>query len=159
MNKRFKLDFNLPQTATPKVGARIMSLTDPTSKMSKSDENKKSTIFILDEDNVIMKKIKSAMTDDENKVYYDEENKPGISNLLTIYASLANISIDEAVEIHKDMNYGEFKTSVAEKIIEVLAPIREAYNSITSIDYLATEEVKSIAKETVAKVEKAMGVN
>ena len=98
----------MPKAETPKVGARIMSLSDPTRKMSKSDP--KGDIFLKDDINVIRKKIMSAVTDTGCEIKYDLENKPGISNLLTIYASLKNISIKEAEEIFADCNkYGEFK--------------------------------------------------
>ena len=158
MNTKYGTKLIAPETFTPKVGFKIMSLTDPTKKMSKSDENVKGTIFLLDSDEAITKKIASAMTDSDNVVAYDVENKPGVSNLLTIYAALADITIEEALAIHKDMNYGDFKASITNKVIEVVSIIRTNFEKIASIDFLATDEVAKIAKETVLTVEKGIGI-
>ena len=94
-NKTYGDTFKIPSPLIPEVGAKIMDLSDPTKKMSKSDISGKGVIYLLDDEKVLRKKIMSAVTDSENKVYYDPENKPGISNLLTIYSSLKKISIEE----------------------------------------------------------------
>ena len=131
-NTRYNKElFVMPKAETPKVGARIMSLSDPTRKMSKSDP--KGDIFLKDDINVIRKKIMSAVTDTGCEIKYDLENKPGISNLLTIYASLKNISIKEAEEIFADCNkYGEFKKAVADVVCDEIKPFQDRYKEIIS---------------------------
>lgn len=129
-NKTYGDTFKMPEALIPDVGAKIMDLQDPTKKMSKSDETYKGVILLLDDEKVIRKKIMSAVTDSENKVYYDRENKPGISNLLTIYSSLKNISIEEAENYFKDYNYGNLKKEVADLVSSVLLDIQTKYNEI-----------------------------
>lgn len=129
-NKTYGDTFKMPEALIPEVGAKIMDLQDPTKKMSKSDETYKGVILLLDDEKVIRKKIMSAVTDSENKVYYDRENKPGISNLLTIYSSLKNISIEEAENYFKDYNYGNLKKEVADLVSSVLLDIQDKYNEI-----------------------------
>lgn len=155
--------FKMPKAVMPKVGARIMSLTDPTRKMSKSDP--KGDIFLKDDINVIRKKIMSAVTDLDSDIYYDVENKPGISNLLTIYASLSNITIKEAEEEFKDLHrYGDFKKIVADKVIEVIEPFQKKYKEILNskiIDEVLTEGAKRaniIANRILKKVKKTVGL-
>ena len=129
-NARYSDTFKIPEPLISKSGARIMSLQEPTKKMSKSDKLEKASIFILDEEQVIRKKIAQAVTDSDAAIYYDIENKPGISNLLSIYAALKNITIKEAENIFKDSNYGTFKNAVADAICEVLIPIQKRYYEI-----------------------------
>ena len=129
-NKTYGDTFKMPEALIPEVGAKIMDLQDPTKKMSKSDETYKGVILLLDDEKVIRKKIMLAVTDSENKVYYDRENKPGISNLLTIYSSLKNISIEEAENYFKDYNYGNLKKEVADLVSSVLLDIQDKYNNI-----------------------------
>ena len=112
------------------VGVKIMDLQEPTKKMSKSDETYKGVILLLDDEKTIRKKIMSAVTDSDNKIYYDKDNKPGVSNLLTIYSSLKNISIEEAEDYFKDYNYGNFKKEVADLVVSVLSNIQTKYNEI-----------------------------
>lgn len=163
-NNRYKKEvFKMPQAITPKVGARIMSLSDPTKKMSKSDP--KGDIFLKDEPNIIRKKIMSAVTDTDTNIYYDPENKPGISNLLTIYAALSNISIEEAENLFKDCHkYGEFKAAVADKVLEELVPFQERYKEILAsgvIDKVLNDGSKRaayVANKTLVKVKKTVGL-
>ncbi len=108
INNKYNLNLTLPNAIVPKVGAKIKSLTEPEKKMSKSDTNPKSTIYLLDDPIVAYNKIMKAVTDSENKIYISE-NKPGITNLLTIYASLNEISIQEAEIIFKEKNYLDLK--------------------------------------------------
>ena len=129
-NKNYGDTFKVPEPLIPRVGAKIMDLQNPTKKMSKSDDSYKGVILLLDEEKVIRKKIMSAVTDSENKVYYDVENKPGISNLLTIYASLKEISIEETENHFKDYNYGNLKKEVADQVVEVLTNIQNRYNEL-----------------------------
>lgn len=163
-NNRFSETFKVPEPLIRKAGSKIMSLQNPTQKMSKSDPVDKATIFLLDEENVIRKKIASAVTDSEAKIYFDEENKPGISNLLTIYSVIKNISIDEAVEHFKDYNYGDFKKEVADAVILELKPIQERYNNI--IDSPELDEILNKgrdyasfkASKMISKVKRKMGL-
>lgn len=129
-NTRFGDEFPLPETITPKIGARIMSLTDPTAKMSKSDPSDRSRILIKDSPDQIAKKVKAAVTDAGTGVDYDWETKPGISNLLELFSVLANRPIPELVSEYADSGYGVFKAAAAEAIAEGLAPIREAYEGL-----------------------------
>lgn len=126
-NRDYGDTFAIPEIATSDFGAKIYSLTDPTKKMSKSDENPKSYISVLDDFKTIKKKINSAVTDSVGVVNYDFENQPGVSNLLTIYAAIKNITPDAACELFKDSNYGHFKAEVINVIWEELEPIQTRY--------------------------------
>jgi tryptophanyl-tRNA synthetase len=129
-NKKYGNTFKIPEPMIPRVGAKIKDLQDPTKKMSKSNPNPKGIIYLLDTEEVLRKKIMSAVTDSEGKIYFDEENKPGISNLLTIYSYFKNITIEETVEQFKDSNYGTFKKEVADALVENILKIQEKYNKI-----------------------------
>ena len=163
-NNQYGETFVVPKGMQPKLGAKIKSLTDPTKKMAKSDDSPKSYILILDEPNVIRNKIKSAVTDSEAKIYFDEDKKPGIANLLTIYASLKGISIDTAVEFFKDESYQVFKEIVADTVIETLKPIQDRYQTIINsnvIDEVLTkgfENAKRIAYKKIQKVYQRLGL-
>ncbi|EUJ59477.1 tryptophanyl-tRNA ligase [Listeria fleischmannii FSL S10-1203] len=108
-NKKHNEIFKVPDIFVPKQGARVMSLQEPTKKMSKSDENIKSAIYLLDPPNTIRKKIKSAVTDSSGVVQYDKENKPGISNLLSIYSALTGEAVAAIEEKYANKGYGDFK--------------------------------------------------
>lgn len=123
-NSRFGEEFPLPERITPEIGARVMSLQDPTAKMSKSDPNPASRILLTDSPDDISQKIKTAVTDSDRYVSYDWENKPGISNLLELASVLGGRSIDQLVADYHDAGYGVFKAAVAESIIAGLEPIR-----------------------------------
>ena len=163
-NNRYNKEvFKMPEPIIPKVGARIMSLSDPTRKMSKSDP--KGDIFLKDDLNVVRKKIMSAVTDLGSDIYYDPENKPGISNLIQIYASLKDISIEETENIFKDCHkYGEFRKAVADVVVDVLAPFREKHEEVLAsgkIDEILDEGAKRasyIANKTLNKVKKTVGL-
>ena len=163
-NNRYNKEvFKMPEPIIPKVGARIMSLSDPTRKMSKSDP--KGDIFLKDDLNIVRKKIMSAVTDLGSDIYYDPENKPGISNLIQIYASLKDISIEETENIFKDCHkYGEFKKAVADVVVDVLAPFQEKYKEVLAsgkIDEILDEGAKRasyIANKTLLKVKKTVGL-
>ncbi len=129
-NNKYGDTFKLPEPLIPDVGAKIKDLQDPTKKMSKSSDNYKGTILLLDDEATIRKKIMSAVTDNEGKIYFDEVNKPGISNLLTIYSSLKNISISETENYFKDYNYGNLKREVADLVVNKLSKIQEKYNEL-----------------------------
>ena len=161
-NHRYGDILKMPRPEMRKVGARIMSLSDPTKKMSKSDP--KGDIFLKDDLAVVRKKIMSAVTDTGSEVKYDKENKPGISNLLTIYACTKNISIEEAEAHFNGYRYGDFKREVADAVVEDLGSFQEKYRQI--IESKEYEEVlregakkaSAIANETLRKVQEAVGL-
>ena len=164
-NHRYGEVFVKPTPIVQKVGARIMSLQDPTKKMSKSDdENDKGCIYLLDDLNIARKKIMSAVTDSEMSVHYDEKNKPGISNLMQIYASLSNKTFEEIEEEFKGKNYGEFKRVVADQVCETLAQIQEKYEKIKGSDELkrifeeGANKARAIARKKLLKVESKIGL-
>jgi tryptophanyl-tRNA synthetase len=129
-NARFGEEFPLPETVTPEVGARVMSLTEPTSKMSKSDPSPRSRILLKDSSDDILKKVKASVTDTGTEVAYDWESKPGISNLLELFSVFADRPISELVAEYGDAGYGTFKNAVAEAIAEGLAPVRAGYEAL-----------------------------
>ena len=142
-----------------------MSLQEPTSKMSKSDENKNSYISLLDPPQTIVKKFKRAVTDSEAVVRYDLEEKPGISNLISIYASVSGKTLEEIVEEFEGKGYGDFKVSVGEAVAETLRPVQERYQELmNSKDYLndvlkkGAEDAARLASRTLDKVYKKVGL-
>ncbi|OIJ18490.1 tryptophan--tRNA ligase [Anaerobacillus alkalidiazotrophicus] len=163
-NKKYNDIFTIPEVRIPKVGARIMSLTDPTKKMSKSNPNPKSYISMLDDEKTIMKKIKSAVTDSDGIVNYDKENKPAISNLLSIFSLCSGKSIEELENEFKGKGYGEFKQALGEAVIETLKPIHDRYHEIINseeLDHyldLGAEKANKVASKTLAKAKRAMGL-
>lgn len=163
-NRKYNEIFTIPDIRVPKNGARIMSLQDPTKKMSKSDTNKKAIITLLDDLKTIEKKIKSAVTDSEGIVSYDPINKPGVANLLTIEAALTGESIDDLVSKYEGSGYGDFKASVAKAVTEHLAPIQERYAALINSDELdkvldaGAEKANFLANKTLKKMENAMGL-
>ena len=158
--------FKIPEPYIGKVGARIMSLQDPTKKMSKSeDENMNNVIFLLDEPNIIRSKIKKAVTDSEAFVRYDLENKPGVSNLLNIYSAFTEKSIEDAERDFDGKNYGYFKEAVAETVVTGLAPIREEFMRLQKDkEYIDTvikrnaEIANHAAERTMRKVNRKVGL-
>lgn len=163
-NKKYNDIFTIPEPRISEVGARIMSLQEPTKKMSKSDENIKSTIFLLDDEKQIEKKIKSAVTDSEGIVKYDKENKPGVSNLLTIYSILSNKSIPQLESEYEGKGYGEFKADVAKVLIDSLKPIQQKYYELVDSPLLdqildeGAEKANKVASKMLKKMENAMGL-
>ena len=163
-NHKYGETFKLPEPLIDDETSKIYDLQDPTKKMSKSDDSDKGCIFLLDDVESARKKIMSAVTDSDNKIHYDKENKPGISNLLVIYSSITNLSIKEAEEKFKDKNYGEFKKAVADEVCKFLFELQEKYNEILSsseIDaYLdkSNEKVRKIASEKVKDTFEKVGL-
>ncbi|WP_028402575.1 tryptophan--tRNA ligase [Ectobacillus panaciterrae] len=164
-NNRFREVFTIPEIRIPKVGARVMSLTEPTKKMSKSDPNVKSMISLLDEPKTIEKKIKSAVTDSDGIVKYDKENKPGVSNLLTIYSSLSEKTIEELEAHYAGKGYGEFKSDLAQVVVDALKPIQDRYHELIKSPELddildkGAEKANRVAMKQLRKVENAMGLS
>ncbi|AIA29445.1 tryptophanyl-tRNA synthetase [Mycoplasmopsis californica] len=160
LNKRYKTKFKLPLGVIPPVGARIKSLSDPKVKMSKSDKSSKGTIYLLDDPEVAYKKIMKAVTDSENKVYISE-NKPGVLNLLNIYAALNDISLEKAADVFKEANYAEFKSAVAESVKQTLIKIQSNYQNATqNIDQITAQgrkNAKLICAPIVSDLAKKMG--
>ncbi|MFG6149461.1 tryptophan--tRNA ligase [Halobacillus sp. B23F22_1] len=163
-NNKYNDIFTVPEVRIPKEGARIMSLQEPTKKMSKSDANQKAFISMLDDEKQITKKIKSAVTDSEGIVKYDKENKPGVSNLLTIESVCSGETIADLEQKYEGKGYGDFKAGVAEAVIQVLKPIQERYNELIQSEELdqildqGAEEASFKADKMLAKAKKAMGL-
>ncbi|MCJ7987557.1 tryptophan--tRNA ligase [Priestia sp. OVL9] len=163
-NKKYNDIFTIPEVRIPKVGARVMSLQDPTKKMSKSDPNQKAFITLLDDAKTIEKKIKSAVTDSEGIVRYDKENKPGISNLLSIYSILANKSIEDIEAMYEGKGYGDFKADTAKVVAEALAPIQERYYELVDSSELddildqSADKANATANKMLRKMRNAMGI-
>lgn len=164
-NNRYHADLIMPEPLIPKAGGRIMSLQDPTKKMSKSDTNQKGFISMLDEPKQIRKKIKSAKTDSSGVIEFDQENKPGISNLLTIFANFSGKSIPQLEEEFADSGYGDFKERLADAVIAVLEPIQERYYKLMAseeLDYILDQGAKranDYANGTLKRMENAIGLN
>ena len=163
-NNLYGETFKVPEPYIPKVGARVMSLGTPTSKMSKSDPQ--GCVFLMDSPDEIARKFKRAVTDSdtENCVRYDPENKPGVTNLMSIYASVTGKSYDEIQKEFEGQGYGKFKPAVGEAVIETLRPIREETNRILADKaYLqkvyteGAERASYIARKTLRKVYKRVG--
>ncbi len=163
-NNKYGETFKVPEPMIPKTTAKIMDLQNPTKKMSKSTQNTKGIIYLLDTEEIIRKKIASATTDSDNFVKYDVENKPGISNLLTIYAYFKEVTISEAEEYFKDYNYKDFKSNVADAIIEGLAPIKEKYEELINSEKLdkildeGREKVNALAQAKIKEVYRKVGL-
>ncbi len=129
-NARFGDEFPLPEPIIPKTGARVMSLQDPSVKMSKSDPDPTSRILILDDPDTIRQRIKRAVTDSGTEVHHDWEAKPGISNLMEMHSLFTGATVAEMEAEHGSGGYGRFKEAVAEAVIAGLAPIRRAYGTL-----------------------------
>ena len=155
--------FKVPEGYIPTVGAKVMSLAQPDKKMSKSDPNPKSYISIIDDRDTIIRKFKSAVTDSDNRIIMSED-KPGISNLLSIYSVMTGVSIEDAQRQFADAGYGEFKLAVGEAVADALAPLKEKYDYLmTHKDYLekvyteSAEKAYYLSRKTLSKVYKKIG--
>ena len=122
--------FVMPEAFIPKVGAKIMSLQEPTKKMSKSDENANATILLSDDKDTIMRKFKRAVTDSDGVVKYDVENKPGVSNLMGIYNVFTGKSFEEIEKEFEGQGYGVLKEAVGQSVVETIAPLQNEYNRL-----------------------------
>lgn len=155
----------MPAPHIPKMGARIMSLQDPDKKMSKSDENDKNRVSIIDDPKKIEKKIKSATTDSGTEIKFDPENKRGLANLLTIYSALSGKTTGQLEEQYAGKMYGHLKVDLAELVIETLRPAREKYEDLMKnrdhLDELlksGAERARNKARGTVTDVYRAVGL-
>ena len=133
-NSRFGEVFPIPERITPKIGARVMSLTDPTAKMAKSDSSVKSRILLTDSTDQIMKKVKGAVTDTGSDVAFDWDEKPGISNLLEMFSFFSGRSIEDLADEYVTAGYGAFKVAVGEAVAAGIKPIREAYDDMSDTE-------------------------
>jgi len=165
-NKIYGKTFDLPEYQIPKIGAKIMNLQDPSIKMSKSaPKDDKGTIFILDDIEITKKKIMSACTDSQGKIYFDEEKKPGISNLLSIIAVIENLTIKEVEEKYKDYSYKKFKQEVANKVGDFILDIQNKFNTYrNNEEYLkkvlltGAEKARLIANDKLEEVKQKVGL-
>lgn len=163
-NNRYSPTFKVPEPYIPKAGARVMSLQEPTKKMSKSDENENGYILLVDDADAIRRKIKRSVTDSVGVVRYSDE-QPGIKNLLDIYSKLDNKSIEDVVAMYEGKGYGDFKNDVAEVIVATLKPIKDQYEYLLSNkDYLeniyakGAQKAEYQARKTLRKVYKKVGL-
>ncbi len=162
-NNRYGETFRVPEPLIMKSGAKIASLQDPTKKMSKSDENLNASVFLSDDKDTILRKFKRAVTDSDNEVRYSEK-KPGISNLLTIYAAFAGCSAEEAEKTFAGKGYGDLKLAVGETVADALAPVQaEQKRLLDDKAYLGgvlasgAERAYKIARKTLSKVYRKIG--
>jgi tryptophanyl-tRNA synthetase len=163
-NNLYSPTFTVPEPYIPKQGAKICSLSDPEVKMSKSDPDKNATISIIDKPEEIMNKIRRAVTDSQPLVEY-REDKPGISNLLTIFSGVTGESIESLAAQYRDKGYAVFKNAVGEAVVEKLRPVKEEYERLIvdkaylmSIAREGAERAQRIAYKTLAKVYRKIGL-
>jgi tryptophanyl-tRNA synthetase len=164
-NARYGETFQIPEGFILKQGAKIYDIQDPTSKMSKSSGSGAGLIDILDAPEVNMKKFKSAVTDAGREVKFDAAEKPGISNLLTIHSALSGTSIADLENEFAGKGYGDFKSAVAEVVVEYFRPIRENAlellndeTHLLSILHQGSEKARDVAQETLESTYKNLGV-
>lgn len=150
VNNKYNDIFTVPEPLIAEVGAKIYSLSEPTNKMSKSDDNEKSRINLLDPENIIKKRIKSAMTDSLGTVKYDPIKRPGISNLMTIYSLMDKKTFDEIEAIYDGKGYKEFKEDLGEIVYQELKPIQERYNELINSKEL--HDILDSGRERATKV-------
>ena len=163
-NSRYGDYFPVPDQITPGVGARVMSLKEPTSKMSKSDPDGSSRILVTDDADTIGRKIRRAVTDSEARVAYDVERKPGISNLLDILAVFTGDTVEELADEHSGTGYGRLKETVAEAVTVGLAPVRQAYLDLDDgeVERMMNEgalEARSRTERTMVDVRRLIGLS
>ncbi len=164
-NKLYGKTFTIPEGYYGKASAKIMGLQDPTAKMSKSATNPNDVILLEDEPDVIIKKFKKAVTDSENKVRFDPENKPGVSNLMQIYSSITGLKMEEIEKEFENSGYGDFKTKVAETAVAKLEPIQKKYKELLEnkeyLEKIYTEganRARKLASKTLDEVKERIGI-
>lgn len=155
--------FTIPEPYIGKVGAKIMSLQDPSKKMSKSDENLNASIYLMDDPDTIIRKFKRAVTDSDNQIIYTED-KPGIKNLIDIYSACNNQSVDAVVKEFDGKGYGDFKVAVGESVVSILKPIQDKFQDLTKdkayLDGIIKENADKAnyyGTKTLRKVQKKVG--
>lgn len=164
-NNLYSPTFTVPEGYIPKQGAKVFSLQDPTKKMSKSDPDVNATVSLIDSPDAIMRKFKRAVTDCDGFIAYDEKNKPGVSNLLTILEAVTGKSVENWVNELEGKGYAELKRITGEAVVEKLRPIQEGYNQIIGDKAYIMEvaqkgalEAQKIARRTLSKVYKKVGL-
>ena len=163
-NHRFGKVFPVPERITPEVGARVMSLQDPTSKMSKSDTDLRSRLLLTDSPDQILRKIRAAVTDSERTVAYEWRSKPGISNLLELFSVATERPVENLAAEYRDAGYGRFKMAVAEALVEYLRPVRERYDGMDDAEVsrlmaAGAAEARRRAEISMATVWDAVGLS
>ena len=164
VNNKYGETFVVPDGFFPKAGARVMALDDPTSKMSKSAPNEFSRISLIDDEAKIKKAIMRATTDSDGVIKFDIENKPGVSNLLSIYSAFTGRSIESLEKDYEGQGYGTLKKDLVEVTIDALRPIKERYNEIRFSGELeaalrdGAERANAIAEKTMARVKEKFGL-
>lgn len=163
-NNRFGETFTVPKALILKAGAKIASLQDPAKKMSKSDENPNASVYLTDDKDTIVRKFKRAVTDSGNEIRFAPEEKPGVSNLLTVYASFTGKTVEEAEREFVGKGYGEFKLAVGEAVADKLAPVQarqalilkdKAY--LCGVLSAGAERAYKTARKTLSKVYRKVG--
>jgi len=161
---RYKKTFRLPEPYILKATAKILDLQEPTSKMSKSSSSPGGIVELLDDPRVSAKKIRSAVTDSETEVRFDEEAKPGVSNLLTIYSALTGRSIEDLEKAYAGKGYGDFKGDLAEVVVEFVTPFRDRTQELLAdpaeLDAIlrrGAEKARAVASRTLADVYEHVG--
>ena len=163
-NNKYGDVFKIPEAISTKVGTKIMDLVDPSKKMSKTEENPKGVICLLDDPEVARKKIMGATTDSEMKVKFDPENKPGISNLINIYAALTDRTTNEVEILFENANYGSFKKAVADVVCSFLEEIQGRYHELIDSEYIDemlrenAKLVREMAHDKYEKMKKLIGL-
>jgi len=162
-NHRFGDTFVLPKATHPKAGARVMDLQDPTSKMSKSSQSDAGLVYLLDDNATIAKKFKRAVTDSENSVRYDRENKPGVSNLLDILSAVTKTP--QEILATQYSQYGPLKTDTGEAVISLVEPIRDRYTTLMAdkaellrLLSIGDSRARTVASATLRRVHQAIGL-
>lgn len=164
VNNKYGETFVLPEGRYIKEGAKIMALDDPTKKMSKSAENELSRISLLDDEAKIKKAIMRATTDSDGTIKFDQENKPGISNLMNIYTAFSDLSIEDIEKKYEGKGYGDFKKDLVEILVNGLAPMKQRFEEIRYSDELieilkdGANRANAIAEKVVERTKKNMGV-
>ena len=163
-NQLYPGTFTIPEPIMAKHGMKIMSLAEPTKKMSKSDENANAVVYILDDRDTIIRKFKRAVTDSGAEVRYDPEEKPGVSNLMSLYSCFSGKTIEEIEREFDGCGYGDFKLAVGEVTADALAPVQASFHSLMAdkgaLEALmkkGAEEASWYARRTLAKVQKKLG--
>ncbi len=162
-NQLYPGTFTIPEPVIAKHGMKIMSLAEPTKKMSKSDENANAVVYILDDRDTIIRKFKRAVTDSDSEIRYAEE-KPGVSNLMTIYSCFTGKTMDEIEREFQGVGYGDFKLAVGEVTADALAPVQSRFNELLADKAgleaqmkKGAEEASWYARRTLSKVQKKLG--
>ncbi|MCX7930743.1 MAG: tryptophan--tRNA ligase [Chlorobi bacterium] len=163
-NNIYSPTFAVPEPYIPRYGARLMSLQDPHKKMSKSDPNRNATIFLVDDNDAIQRKIQRAVTDSGTTIEYDPENRPGISNLIEIYHLATDEPIEAIVERCREWTYSQFKAAVAEALVAYVEPVRTRFQqirsdeaSLASLLLSGAERAARVAQRTLRKVYRKIG--